>query len=82
MGVKPASHPKPDLSRFEVRQIVVPRTEAQLDHELIPWITEVVSHTRHPQILRASPKWLVGSAQGKDAILQAPQGSPTDVAMC
>jgi len=70
----PVQHRKPDLSRFEVRQIVVPRTEAQLEHVLLPWITDVVNHTRHPHTLRATPKWLVESAQGKSEILQAPPG--------
>lgn len=72
--IKPAGHPKPNLSRFEVRQIAVPRTKAELERLLLPWITEVVNQTRHPKILRATPKWLVGSAQGKDAILEAPPG--------
>jgi len=72
--VKPTSHPKPDLSGLAVRQIVVPRTKGQLEHTLLPWIADVVSHTRHPNILRASAKWLVGSAQGKDAIMEAPPG--------
>src|SRR5260370_40396607 len=72
--VKPTSHPKPDLSGLAVRQIVVPRTIGQLEHTLLPWIADVVNHTRHPNILRATAKWLVGSAQGKDAIMEAPPG--------
>ena len=72
--VKPASHPKPNLSALKVRQIVVPRTKALLEHTLLPWMADVVNHTRHPNILRASAKWLVGSAQGKDAIMEAPPG--------
>lgn len=70
--IHPVVHRKPDLSPFETRQIVVPKTLAQLEHVLIPWMTDVVSHTRHPNIPRATPKWLVGSAEGKDAILDAP----------
>jgi hypothetical protein len=70
--IHPVVHRKPDLSRLEARAIVVPKTLAQLEHVLIPWITEVVDHTRHPNTLRATPRWLVGSAEGKDAILEAP----------
>jgi hypothetical protein len=66
--------PKPDLSSYEVRQIVVPKNKAQLERALVPWISDVVRRLKQPHSPRYTPRFLVDAAPGKEAILEAPPG--------
>jgi hypothetical protein len=73
---RPAFHPKPDLSHFSSRELVIPSTRVGLERELLRWITDALNHTKHPHHIggRQMPieQALLFEAEGIDEIMEAP----------
>jgi len=71
---RPATFPKPDLSRFKSRVIPVSTDRSKLESKLQEWMTQVVHSTHQPSTLRNMPaaKALVTLSTGIDSILDAP----------
>jgi len=71
-----ANHPKPDLSRFTTRDLVIPATRAGLEVTLLHWISDALKGTKHPRYLhgRQMPyeKALMFEAEGIDDIMSTP----------